>query len=77
MTGVPTHADVSVERVWITYPSHRSYAYLGPQLGWLRVRSGAHDTDALLTTLQAARSAGTPVTVLTDAAESVVEQVYL
>jgi hypothetical protein len=74
---MPTHPDVPVERVWITYPSHRSYAYLGPRLGWLRIRSGAHDTDALLTTLQAARSSKVPVTVLTDAADSVVEQVYL
>ncbi len=73
---MPTHTDVPVERVWTTYPSQRSYAYLG-DLGWLRVRSGAHDTDALLTTLQAARSWGSPVTVLTDAAGSVVEQVYL
>lgn len=74
---MPTYADVPVERVWITYPSQRSYAYLGSRLGWLRVRSGAHDTDMLLTALQAARSSGAPVTVLTDAAESVVEQVYL
>jgi hypothetical protein len=74
---MPTHPDVPVERVWVTYPSHRSYAYLGARLGWLRVRSDADDTDALLTALQAARCAGTTVTVLTDAAESVVEQVYL
>lgn len=74
---MPTHADVPVERVWVTYPSHRSYAYLGPTLGWLRVRRDATDTDMLLTTLQAARSSATPVTVLTDAACSVVEQVYL
>ena len=66
-----------MERVWTTYPSHRSYAYLGAELGWVRVRSGTHDTDTLLTALQAARSSGTPVTVLTDAAQSVVEQVYL
>jgi hypothetical protein len=74
---VPTYCDVPVERVWVTYPSHRSYAYLGSRLGWIRVRSGTHDTDTLLTALQAARSSGIPVTVLTDAAESVVEQVYL
>jgi hypothetical protein len=36
-----------------------------------------HDTDTLLTALQAARSSRTPVTVLTDAAQSTVEQVYL
>ena len=74
---MPTYSGVPVERVWVTYPSHRSYAYLGAELGWLRVRSGNHDTDTLLTALQAARSFGTPVTVLTDAAQSVVEQVYL
>jgi hypothetical protein len=77
VSDVPTHADVPVERVWITYPSHRSYAYLGAGLGWLRVRGDVNDTDTLLTTLQAARSSGQPVTVLTDAAGSVVEQVYL
>ncbi|HET8617019.1 MAG TPA: hypothetical protein VFL94_15975 [Actinomycetales bacterium] len=74
---MPTHAEVPVERLWTTYPSLRSYAYLGPSLGWLRVRSGRDDTDALLTALQAARAARSAVTVLTDAAESVVEQVYL
>jgi hypothetical protein len=74
---MPTYADVMVERVWVTYPSHRTYAYLGSRLGWLRVRSGTHDTDTLLTALQAARSSRTPVTVLTDAAQSAVEQVYL
>lgn len=74
---LPTHAEVSVERVWTTYPSHRSYAYLGDELGWLRVRGDVSDTDTLLTTVQAARSSGAHVTVLTDAAGSVIEQVYL
>jgi hypothetical protein len=74
---VPTHTDVRVERLWTTYPSRRTYAHLGPTLGWLRVRGGRDDTDALLTALQAAHAARSAVTVLTDAAESVVEQVYL
>src|SRR3546814_5335480 len=42
VSDVPTHADVPVERVWITYPSHRSYAYLGDELGW---RSEEHTSE--------------------------------
>jgi hypothetical protein len=72
-----THSNKAISRIFVTYHSQNCWAYL-TGVGWKKVRTGNTDgcTNVFIA-LVAARANGKVVTALTDAGDTLIEQVYL
>ncbi|MEL6103891.1 MAG: peptidase M6 [Pseudomonadota bacterium] len=72
-----THSNKTVSRIFTTYHSQNNWAYLSG-IGWKKVKTGNADgsTNCHIA-LTAGRANGKVVTVITDGADSLIEQVYL
>lgn len=72
-----THSNKSVSRIFTTSNSQNNWAYLA-SVGWKRVKPGNADgCTNVHVALTAGRANGKVVTVITDAADNLIEQVYL
>ncbi len=72
-----THTNKSLSRIFTTYHSQNCWAYLAG-LGWKKVQTGNADgCTNVHTVLTSARGNGKVVTVVTDAGDARIEQVYM
>ena len=72
-----TYNNKSVSRIFVTYHSQNCWAHLGG-VGWKKVQTGNADgTTNVHIALTAGRANGKTVTVITNAADNRIEQVYL
>jgi hypothetical protein len=74
---MPTHSNKSISRIFTTHNSQNNWAYLAT-VGWRRVKTGNADgCTNVHVALTAGRANGKVVTVVTDAADALIERVYL
>lgn len=72
-----THSNKAVDRIFTTYHSQNCWAYLNG-VGWRKVLTGNADgVTNVHVALTAGRANGRTVTVVTDAGDANIEQVYL
>lgn len=72
-----THSNKSIDRIFVTYHSQNCWAALSG-VGWRKVRTGNPDgATNVHVALTAGRANGRTVTVVTDAGDANIEQVYL
>lgn len=72
-----THNNKSISRIFTTYHSQNNWAYLAG-LGWKKVQTGNADgCSNVHLVLTCARGNGKVVTVVTDAGDARIEQVYM
>jgi immune inhibitor A len=72
-----THSNKSITRIFVTFHSQNCHAFLDG-VGWRKVKTGNADgCTNVHVALTAARANGRLVTAITDAADALVEQVYL
>jgi hypothetical protein len=72
-----THSGRSIDSIFTTYHSQNCWAYLAG-VGWRKVRTGNADgVTNCHVALTAGRANGRTVTVVTDAGDANIEQVYL
>ena len=72
-----THSNKTVSRIFTTYHSQYNWAHLSG-VGWKKVKTGNADgCTNVHVALTAGRANGKVVTVVTDAPDTLIEQVYL
>jgi hypothetical protein len=71
------HNNKSIGRIFVTYHSENCWAHLG-DIGWKKVKTGnPSGVTNVHVALTAGRANGRTVTVITDSADTNIEQVYL